>query len=145
MRSRTPASDIFLASLVADAVAVMWNIPAKPLLTGLSAGFTALQFVTAIWIFVQYHHGLLRRAMQRLAIAALLFIGGVMYAQVFLDSFEAARKQPQRPIVTSSHALPARIRPVYSAGLALLALVGVVLSFKSIEPEPPPVITGQTG
>ena len=145
MRSRTPASDIFLASLVADAVAVMWNIPAKPLLTGLSAGFTALQLVSAIWIFVQHYRGILRSAMQRLAMVALLFIGGAMYSQEFFDALEAARKQPQRPVVVSSHALPASIRPVYSAGLALLAIVGVVLSFKSIEPEPPPVTTGQTG
>jgi hypothetical protein len=145
MRSRTLASDIFLASLVADAVAVMWNIPAKPLLTGLSAGFTALQLVSAIWIFVQHYRGILRSAMQRLAMVALLFIGGAMYSQEFFDALEAARKQPQRPVVVSSHALPASIRPVYSAGLALLAIVGVVLSFKSIEPEPPPVTTGQTG
>ena len=144
-RSRTLASDIFLASLAADAVVVMWNIPAKPLLTGLSAGFTALQLVSAIWIFVQHYRGILRSAMQRLAMVALLFIGGAMYAQEFFDAFEAARKQTQRPVVVSSHALPARIRPVYSAGLTLLAIVGVVLSFKSTEPEPPPVITGQTG
>ena len=144
-RSRTLASDIFLASLVADAVAVMWNIPAKPLLTDLSAGFTALQIVSAIWILVQHHRGILRTGMQRLALAALLFIGGISYALVFADSFEAARKQFQQPAVASSHPLPARIRPVYSSGLALLAIVGVVLSFKSIEPDRPPAITGQTG
>jgi hypothetical protein len=145
MRSRTLASDIFLASIFADAVAVMWNVPAKPLLTGLSAGLTALQLASAIWIFVQHHRGILRTAIQRLAMVALLFIGGVAYVGMLVDSLAAARAGAQRPIVTSSHPLSPRIRPVYSAGLALLAIVGVVLSFKSTEPEPPPVITGQTG
>ena len=141
-RSRTVASDIFLASLVADAVAVMWNVPAKPFLTGLSVGFTAVQVVSAVWIFVQHHRGSLRTAMQRLAIVALFFIGGVTYVQLFADSWEAARAGSQRSAVMSSEPLSGRIRPAYSAGLALLGIVGVVLSFKSNETEPPPVVTG---
>jgi len=143
-RSRTLASDIFLASLFADAVAVSLDLRSpNPLLAGLSAGLTVVQLASAIWIFVQHHHGLLRTAMQRLAIAALVFIGAITYAQAFADSFEAALAGARRaPMALTSHPLSGAVRPIYCVGVVLLGIAGLVLSFRSTEPQEPPVMSG---
>ena len=143
-RSRTLATDIFLASLFADAIAVLLDLRSpNALLSGLSAGLTVVQLASAIWIFVQHNRGLLRTAMQRLAIAALVFVGAVTYAQAFADSFEAAMAGARRaPMAITSHPLSGAIRPIYCGGVVLLGIAGLVLSFQSTEPQEPPVTSG---
>jgi hypothetical protein len=142
--SRTLASDIFLVSLFADGVAVAMGLRSpNPFLSELSAGLTVVQLVTGIWIFVEHHKGALRTAMQRLAIAALIFIGVATYAQAFADAYEAARAGAQRvPVSIGPHPPYGAIRPVYSVGVVLLAIAGLVLSFKSNGPREPPAAGG---
>jgi hypothetical protein len=142
-RSRTLASDLFLASLFADAIATGFEIGSpSAFLTAVSAGLTALQLAGAIWIFVQHSRGILSTAMQRLAIATLVFIGGLLYVQAFADSVQAALAGRRGPVAVRAFARSETIRPIYIAGVLLLGLTGLVLSFKSFEPEPPPAITG---
>ena len=142
-RSRTLASDLFLASLFADAIATSLEIGSpSAVLTALSAGLTALQLAGAIWMFVQHSRGILSTAMQRLAIVTLVFIGGLLYVQAFADSVQAALAGRRGPVAIHALARSETIRPIYIAGVLLLGLTGLVLSFKSFEPEPPPAITG---
>jgi hypothetical protein len=130
-RSRTWISDIFLASLFADAVVafVEMRSPAS-WLADLSLALTVAQIASAIGIFVQQYHGILRNAMQRLAIAALLFIGGITYAQMIADAVDVALAGRRRPVVMRARPRSGIVRPIYSGGAALLAIAGFVLSFK---------------
>jgi hypothetical protein len=129
-RSRTWVSDTFLASLFADAVITTILMRAPSLwLANVSVAFTAVQIAGAIGIFVQKHRGILRTGMQRLAIIALLFIGGITYAQMIGDAFDAARAG-QRGAVVRPRPRSGMVRPMYSGGTALLAIAGFVLSFK---------------
>jgi hypothetical protein len=142
-RSRTLASDLFLASLFADAIATGLGIGSRSLsLTAVSACLTLLQLAGGIWILVQHYRGILSTAMQRLAIVTLVFIGGVLYVQAFADSVEAALAGRRGPVALRTFARSETIRPIYIGGVLVLGLTGLVLSFKSFEPEPPPAITG---
>ena len=129
-RSRTWVSDIFVFSLFADAAitAILVRSPSSPL-ADVSMALTAVQIASAIGIFVQRQRGMLRVGMQRLAIVALLFIGGITYAQMVADTFAAAR-EGRRTAVVRPRARSGILRPIYSGGAALLALAGFVLSFK---------------
>jgi hypothetical protein len=127
---RTWISDIFFASLLADAgVTAMLMRSASPWLANLSVGLTVIQIAAAIGIFVQRNRGVLRAGIQRLAIAALIFIGGITYAQMIGDAFESARAG-KRAAVVRPRPRSGIVRPIYSGGAALLAIAGFVLSFK---------------
>ena len=130
-RRRTWVSDIFLASLFADAVITMIEMRApSSWLADVSVALTVAQIAGAIGIFVQRHRGILRVGMQRLAITALLFIGGITYAQMIGDSFAAARAGRRGPVALQPHPRSEAVRRIYSGGAALLAIAGFVLSFK---------------
>jgi len=130
-RSRTWVTDIFLASLFADAVITMFEMRApSSWLANVSMALTVVQIATAIWIFVQCHRGILRIGMQRLAIAALLFIGGITYAQMIGDAVDAAFAGKRGPVAVRARPRSGIVRPIYSGGAALLAIAGFVLSFK---------------
>jgi hypothetical protein len=130
-RSRTWVSDIFLASLLADAVATMVLIRSPiPWLANVSVALTVVQIASAIGIFVQKYRGMLRTGMQRLAIAALLFIGGITYAQMISDAMGAALAGKRDPFAVRARPRSGIVRPIYSGGAALLAIAGFVLSFK---------------
>ena len=89
--SRTWVSDIFLASLLADAVVTLLAMRSpSPWLANLSMPLTGGQMASAIGIFVQRYRGVLRIGMQRLAIASLVFIGGITYVQMITDAMDAA-------------------------------------------------------
>jgi hypothetical protein len=130
-RSRTWVSDIFLASLFADAVATMY-LTRAPIswLQDVSVALTVVQVAAAIGIFVQKYRGILRSGMQRLAIVALLFIGGITYAQMIADSMTAALAGRGGPLAMRARARSGIVQPIYSGGAALLAIAGFVLSFK---------------
>jgi hypothetical protein len=129
--SRTWVSDIFLASLFADAVVTALQIESRsPWLANLSMPLTVVQMASAIGIFVQRYRGTLRIGMQRLAIAALLFIGGITYAQMIGDAMNAAMAGRRGPVVVRARPRSGLVRPIYSGGAALLAIAGFVLSFK---------------
>jgi hypothetical protein len=130
-RSRTWVSDVFLASLLADAALTAYLIRSPiPLLANVSVALTLVQIAAAIGIFVQRHRGILRTGMQRLAIATLLFIGVTTYAQMMGDAFQDALAGRRRMLPVQPRRPSGMVRPIYSGGAALLALAGFVLSFK---------------
>ena len=130
-RSRTRVSDIFLASLFADAVvtALQMRSPSS-WLADVSVALTVVQIASAVWIFVQKYRGTLRTGMQRLAIVALLFIGGITYAQMIGDAVDVALAGKRGPVAVRARPRSGIVRPIYSGGAALLAIAGFVLSFK---------------
>jgi hypothetical protein len=137
-RSRTLASDLFLASLLADAVATGFKIGASsPLLATLSAGLTICELSGAIWMLMQHYRGILSTSLQRLAIVSLVFIGGILYVQAFTESVQAALAGRRGLIAQDTFARSAAIRPVYVAGVTMLGLAGLVLSFKASGHVPP--------
>jgi hypothetical protein len=130
-RSRNWVSDIFLASLFADAViATILMRSQTAWLADLSVLLTVVQVATAIGIFVEKRRGILRTGMQRLAIVALLFIGGTTYAQMIADAVDAAFAGRRGAIAVRARPRSGMVRPIYSGGAALLAIAGFVLSFK---------------
>jgi hypothetical protein len=129
-RSRTWVTDIFVASLFADALITMFEMRSPSAwLADVSVAMTVAQVSSAIGIFVQKYRGSLRSGMQKLAIATMLFIGGITYALMIGDTFAAARAG-QRGVAVETRPRSGILRPIYSAGAALLALAGFVLSFK---------------
>lgn len=130
-RSRNWVSDIFLASLFADAVITTILMRSQTAwLADLSVLLTVVQVATAIGIFVEKRRGILRTGMQRLAIVALLFIGGTTYAQMIADAVDAAFAGRRGAIAVRARPRSGMVRPIYSGGVALLAIAGFVLSFK---------------
>ena len=130
-RSRTWVSDIFLTSLLADAAitAFLIRFP-NSWLSNVSVALTVVQIASAVWIFVQKHRGMLRTGMQRLAIVALIFIGGTTYAQMVGDAVDTALAGRRGPAYVRPRARSGLVLPIYSGGTALLAIAGFVLSFK---------------
>jgi hypothetical protein len=137
--SRTLASDLFVAGLLADSIAVFWGLRGQnPVLTTLSAGFTLVQVGAAVWMLIQRHRGTLAKPMQMLAVIGLLFIGATMYAETIAISFTAALARTSGFGANSyTQTTVTAIREVYSAGTLLLAVAGVMLSFRSGRPERP--------
>jgi hypothetical protein len=129
--NRTWVSDIFVASLLADAAVTYFEMRSPvSWMADVSVALTVVQIATAIGIFVQKHRGRLRTGMQRLAIVALLFIGGLTYAQMIGDAVDAARTGQRGPVALRARPRSGIVRPIYSGGAALLAIAGFVLSFK---------------
>ena len=79
---------------------------------------------------MQKYRGILRTGMQRLAIVALLFIGGITYAQMIADAMNVALAGRRGPMAIRARPRSGIVRPIYSGGAALLAIAGFVLSFK---------------
>ena len=137
-RNRTLASDAFLATLFADAL-VQAGSPGM-FLAAVSTGLTLLQLGAAIWIFIQHYRGILATAMQRLALATLIFMGAITYMPVLSYSIQVGLGTRRRMVPIGTLARSELVHPIYIAGVLLLGLTGLVLSFKSSEPESPPAI-----
>jgi hypothetical protein len=94
--TRTWASDLLIAALFASAVVnlLIMNGRSRGLLW-LSYGCNLLEVAAAVVVFVQHYRGRLRAPMQRLAIAALVVMGLVLYLQPLsvgvLAGMEAAK------------------------------------------------------
>jgi len=90
-RAHTLAADLFVLSLLVGSAVGLGTMHAT--YTGwfqVNTGLTLLQLAGAVAVLVQYSRGILVRAMQRVAIAALVLIGVTFYAQTFTYSFNAA-------------------------------------------------------
>ena len=132
-RSHTLASDIFLASLFADALLNVLTLhSAARGVEWASYGLAAVEVAGAIFIFFQYHRGILRAGLQNLAIATLIVMGAFYYARQIIAGLATAGA-PAAQILPDPKALAAQ--PAYillrevDAGVALvLGLAGVVLA-----------------
>jgi hypothetical protein len=87
-RAHTLAADLFVLSLFLGAVVGLGTVHSS--YAGwfqINSGLTLLQLVGAIAVLVQYARGSVGRAMQRLAIAAMVLIGVTFYVQTLTYSF----------------------------------------------------------
>jgi hypothetical protein len=84
----------------------------------------------AIGIFLQYHHGVLRAAMQRLAIVALISMGGIFYVRQILTGMTMGNSPGAAdPAVLAALPSYTVLRQVDAGNCLALGLVGVVLMF----------------
>ena len=129
-RSRTPASDIFVASLLGGAALQFFALHSMTRMVEWT--WYALAFIEiagAVAIFVQHHRGILRAGMQRLAITALILTGVLYYVRQILAGV-AMGNRPALPDFAMLATFPGylMLRQV-NAGISLvLGLVGVALA-----------------
>jgi hypothetical protein len=128
---RALASDLFLLSLAADALAKLLALPA-PLRNWFPFIMEMLTVVGAIGVIVQHNRGRLRAGIHRVAVASLIAFGVIYYVQsitVGMSQGMIAAKTGRRTVVT---ALPqSRLAQQAGAGIdAILVLVGLVVSLR---------------
>jgi hypothetical protein len=137
--SHTLASDLFLLSLFVCAIvdlsvahlhAAIW----PKVTTGLSVA----QLVGAVAVMVQRYRGLLGSAMHKLAIAALVLMGVMLYLQSFATSFTTfaigAGVNPATAPVPLSPAFMATVHRVADGLDLLFGFIGAAIVLRSGEP-----------
>jgi hypothetical protein len=140
--SRTAASDLFVATLFIRALAIALTLNSNATAVRWSMnGLLLAQLGATIAILMQHHRGLLRYAMQVLAIANLVKMGLVYYAGVIIASATSgvAGIDPNAMLSLPSILL---VREIDAGIDALLGAAGAVISLRSNHPEEPRVITG---
>ncbi|HYW48074.1 MAG TPA: hypothetical protein VE959_34740 [Bryobacteraceae bacterium] len=133
-RRRTLASDVFLASLFADAllnVLTLHSVARGP--EWAAYGLAGVEVAGAIAIFFQYHRGILRAGLQKLAIATLIVMGVFYYAKQIIAGL-ATSSPASTQILPDPQALAAQPAYIFlreaDAGIAvILGLAGLILSF----------------
>ena len=91
---RTMVSDVFVASLFGDSLLNFFTLSSLTrTLQWIWYGLAFVEIVTAILIFVQYHRGVLRVGMQRLAVATLIVMGLAYYARAAMSGMVSASNQ----------------------------------------------------
>ena len=103
--SHTLTSDVFLAALFASGLVAVLTLKAPLSVARVPAiAFMLIKVGLALGVFVQHYKGKLQTAMQRVAIAALVVMGAIYYAQQMVEGIRvgaesAANKQYVAPIV----------------------------------------------
>jgi len=129
-RSRTPASDIFVGSLFADAALNFLTLQFTTRTFELiSYALAFCEIGSAVVIFLQHRRGILRAGMQRLAIATLILMGIVYYIRQIIAGV-AMGNRPVLPDPSVLAALPNYLvlRQVYAGVCLILGLVGAALA-----------------
>lgn len=87
-RSHTLASDLFVLSLFVGSLVDLATVHSETMvIRRMRSALAVVQLVGAIAVLIQYYRGGVRRAMQRVAIAALALIGVRFYVQSFAFAF----------------------------------------------------------
>ena len=144
-RSRTMASDIFVASLFADALLNYFTLHSLTrTVQWIWYGLAFVQVGGAVLIFLQHHRGILKAGMQKLAIATLIVMGGAYYLrQVMAGISNATRAALPDPSVLASMPGYILIREVHAALCLVLGVVGIAVALMaSDDVEQPRSITG---
>jgi len=88
-RPRTPISDIFVVSLIADAIVMGLTLRMdSSRIQWVIYSLAFAKMVTAILVLVQHYRGTLEIGLQRLAIASLLLMGLLFYLRPLFVSLE---------------------------------------------------------
>jgi hypothetical protein len=132
---RTPASDIFLATLLFGAVADAAALAAdRPALVWVVTLLTVLQSAAAVFIFIDRNRGRLRSDIHIIAIIKLMWLTLLFYIDTGVN---AVAKNTGSPLVPANETL----RGVDLAVSLILLLAGLWLSWRS-EAEPPHGLLG---
>jgi hypothetical protein len=136
-RVHTAVARIFVVTLWANAAANLLALRS----TSAAASWTQIIFGLAllaetVLLFVEYHRGLLRRPMQRLAIANLIAVGAMYYVRQMIFSFSAAAKQPNADLrIPTFYAGDALTRGIGAGVCLILGLVGAGILFLDKKPQ----------
>jgi hypothetical protein len=128
---RVLASDLFLISLVTDALARLVPLPGA-LGTWLPFAMELLTVAAAVAVIVQYNRGHLRSGMHRVAVASLLAFGTLFYVQSFTVGITASLTAAKTGKRTTAMAYtPSRLTQEVGAGFdAILLIVGLLVSLR---------------
>jgi len=129
--SRAAASDLFLASLLADALARIAPLP-LPLANWLPFATELATVGGAVAVLVQYNRGRLRAGMHRIAIASLIAFGTLYFVQSMSAgisaSLTAAKTKKQTSVVAFQQS---QLAQQVGAGIdAILLIVGLMISLR---------------
>jgi hypothetical protein len=127
---RTLVSDVFVASLFGDALLNFLTLSSLTrILQWVWYGVAFIEIAAAILIFVQYHRGVLRVGMQRLAVATLIVMGAAYYARAAMSGMESASNQ-LFPDLMSTSSTPAYIvvRQIDAGIMLVLGCIGAGLA-----------------
>jgi len=138
-RSHTLASDLFVLSLfvcaIVDLSAAHLHAAIWPKVT---TGLNVAQLVGAIAVMAQRYRGLLGAAMQKLAIAALVLMGVMLYVQAFATSFTTfaigAGVNPATAPMLLSPPIMVAVHRVAGGLDLLLGFIGAAIVLRSGEP-----------
>ncbi len=136
-RLHTLAADIFVATLFANAAANLLVLHSDSAAASWTQIFFGLALLAeTVILFMQYHRGLLRRPMQRLAIANLAAVGAMYYVRQMVFSFSAAAKQPNADLrIPTFYAGDALTRGAGAAVCLILGLVGAGIILLPRKPQ----------
>ena len=137
-RSRMPASDLFVLSLFVSSLVGLGTVHSTyAVWFRVNTGLTLCQLAGAIAVLVQYSRGRLGRAMQRVAVAALVLIGLTFYVQTF--TYSVAGQAGTFLFNARDAATPRAVVVVHQAtdGLALLlGFIGAALILRDGRRDP---------
>lgn len=128
---RTVSSDLFLASLLADALAKIAPLPAS-LANWLPLAMELVTVACAVFVIVQHNRGHLRAGMHRVAVASLIAFGAVYYVQSMTAGISAGVIAARTGKQSATMAFPqSRLARQTGAGFdAILIIVGLVVSLR---------------
>ena len=136
-RLHTILADLFIATLWANALVNLLALR----FTSQAANWSQILFGLVllgetVGLFVQYSRGLLRRPMQRLAIANLIAIGTMYYLRQMVYSFKAGANQTATDLrIPTFYAGDALTRGIDAGVCAALGLVGLGIIFLGGKPR----------
>ena len=131
---RALATDLFLASLFADAVVKLAPLP-PALDSWLPFTMPLLTIAGAVTVIVRHHRGRLKTGLNRVAVASLLAFGILYYVQTLRAGITAGVTAAKTGKQTFAVAFP-RSKVVQQAGAgfdAILLIVGLIVSLR--EPD----------
>jgi len=138
-RDRTLVSDVFVASLFADAIVIALTLQTGGLgIQWAIYGLALAKMVTAIAVLVQCYRRVLAPAMQRLAIASLLVLGCLYYLRPLFISAQA-QANPGRFVKQDSAALysiPGVFRKADAISSGILGVIGGFLTVRAAGRQP---------
>jgi hypothetical protein len=136
-RIHTVAADIFVCTLWANALANLLVLRSDtPAASWTQILFGLALLAETVILFVEYHRGLLRRPMQRLAIANLIAVGAMYYVRQVIFSLSAAVKQPNADLrIPTFYAGDALTRGIGAGVCLILGLVGTGIIFLRKRPQ----------
>jgi hypothetical protein len=133
---RARVSYCLLGAIVADSVYSAFDLTwPTPRFVWIAYIILALEFTTSIWAIVEHHRGRLAPAVQRVAIAVLVFTGAALYAQSIIATIDATVEQMREgkakgsavpPIQIARASLPFR-RVTFGVGLVLDFVLAFVM------------------
>jgi len=137
----TPASDLFVLSLVVSSIVGLATVHSPALIWNrVNTGLNLVQLAAAVVVLVQHSRGILGRAMQRIAAASMLLTGVTFYVQTFSFAFiSGVRMGAGLGPASAARPFVAAHQVTYGLDL-LLGLIGAVIRLRGAYRDEPDMI-----